>query len=49
MTKTIRLIVPDLQAGDQPTYRLGAQVLAAIAPHTVKQEEIRVTVPTTPR
>lgn len=49
MTKTIRLIVPDWQAGDQPTYRLGAQVLAAIAPYAPQQEEILVTVPTTPR
>ncbi|WP_024747763.1 arginase family protein [Levilactobacillus namurensis] len=44
-TKTIRLVVPDWQAGNQPVYQLGAEILAAIAPNSQHQPEIRVEVP----
>ena len=30
--KTIRLIVPDWQAGDNPVYYFGAKILQVIAP-----------------
>lgn len=40
--KTIRLVVPDWQAGDNPVYRLGAQILATIAPQSEDQVTINV-------
>lgn len=30
--QTLRLVVPDWQAGNNPIYALGAKILAAIAP-----------------
>lgn len=30
--QTLRLVIPDWQAGNNPTYALGAQILKAIAP-----------------
>ena len=40
--KTIRLVVPDWQAGDNPVYKLGAKVLKAIAPENKEQKTITV-------
>ncbi|WP_308556280.1 arginase family protein [uncultured Lactobacillus sp.] len=45
MNKTIRLVVPDWQAGDNPVYELGAKVLKAIAPENKNQPTITVDVP----
>lgn len=47
MTKTIRLVVPDWQAGDNPVYQLGAKVLSAIAPENSNQKTIKVSVENT--
>lgn len=42
--KTIRLVIPDWQAGDNPVYALGAKVLKAIAPENKDQKTITVEV-----
>lgn len=42
--RTIRLVVPDWQAGDNPVYELGAKVLKAIAPENKAQKTITVKV-----
>lgn len=44
MIKTIRLEIPDWQAGDNPVYRLGAAVLATIAPENPNQKTIKIPV-----
>lgn len=44
--QTLRLIVPDWQAGNNPIYSLGAKVLAAIAPDNPQQKSITIDVPT---
>lgn len=44
---TLRLIVPDWQAGVNPTYALGARILAAIAPTNPRQVTETVPVPPT--
>lgn len=38
-TKTLRLNLPQWQGGDHPDYRIGARVLAAIAPEPLGPEE----------
>ena len=43
--KTIRLIVPDWQAGDNPVYYFGAKILQVIAPKKEGQKEITIPVP----
>lgn len=45
MNKTIRLVIPDWQAGNNPVYELGAKVLQAIAPENKNQPTIIVDVP----
>lgn len=40
--KTIRLVVPDWQAGNNSIYKLGAQILETIAPKNKNQETIEV-------
>ena len=45
MSKTIRLEVPDWQAGDNPVYQLGAQILSVIAPINEHQETIKIKIP----
>lgn len=40
--KTIRLVVPDWQAGDNPIYKLGAKVLETVAPKNEDQETIEI-------
>lgn len=47
--KTVRLIIPDWQAGDNPTYALGAQILEVIAPQNVSQETLKINVPRGPQ
>ena len=42
LEKTIRLVIPDWQAGDNPVYELGAKVLKAIAPENKNQKTITV-------
>ncbi|MFD1670699.1 arginase family protein [Agrilactobacillus yilanensis] len=44
MTKTIRLLYPDWQAGAKPEYYLGSQLLAWLAPKNNQQKEITVPV-----
>ncbi len=38
-TKVLRLNLPQWQGGDHPDYRIGARVLAAIAPQALGPEE----------
>lgn len=40
--QTMRLIVPDWQAGDNPVYGLGASILAAIAPKNPEQVTVKL-------
>lgn len=42
MPKTLRLLAPDWQAGDQPVYYLGAQLLSWLAPKNAHQTEVRL-------
>src|SRR5699024_130937 len=46
MTKTIRLMYPDWQSGDNPVYYFGAQLLNWLAPQNTQQKLIKV--PITP-
>lgn len=41
--QTLRLIVPDWQAGNNPIYALGAQILAAIAPRIPNTRRLQLT------
>lgn len=43
--QTLRLVVPDWQAGNNPIYALGAKILAAIAPENPHQETLTIDVP----
>lgn len=49
MNKTIRLEIPDWQAGNNPVYKLGAQILSVIAPINNNQKEIKISVPDYPQ
>ncbi|MGQ5709005.1 arginase family protein [Lactobacillus sp. PSON] len=49
MSKTIRLEIPDWQAGNNPVYKLGSQILSVIAPNNNNQKEIKIPVPDTPQ
>lgn len=40
--QTMRLVVPDWQAGNNPVYALGAKILAAIAPESPEQVTVKV-------
>jgi arginase len=40
--KTIRLVVPDWQAGNNPVYSLGANILATVAPESTTQPTVKV-------
>lgn len=40
--KTIRLVVPDWQAGNNPVYSLGASILATVAPDSTSQPTVNV-------
>lgn len=40
--QTMRLVVPDWQAGNNPVYALGANILATIAPANVNQAVVKV-------
>lgn len=40
--QTMRLVVPDWQAGNNPVYGLGANILAAIAPESPAQVTVKV-------
>lgn len=42
MNKTIRMIVPDWQSGDNPVYYFGAQLLNWLAPDNPHQKELTV-------
>lgn len=42
MSKTIRLTVPDWQAGNNPLYYLGAQVLNFLAPRNPQQKQFTI-------
>lgn len=42
MSKTIRLLFPEWQGGNNPTYFLGAQLLAWLAPKNHNQKEIKI-------
>lgn len=44
MKKTIRLLFPQWQGGNNPTYYLGSQLLAWLAPKNSEQKEIKVLV-----
>lgn len=44
--QTLRLVIPDWQAGNNPTYALGAQILKAIAPANDNQPTVTIDVPT---
>ena len=46
--KTIRLVIPDWQGGDNPVYALGAKILKAIAPANDNQSTVTIDVPTEP-
>lgn len=46
--KTIRLVIPDWQGGDNPVYALGAKILKAIAPANDNQPTVTIDVPTGP-
>lgn len=42
MAKTLRLIAPDWQAGNKPTYYFGAELLAWLAPQNPNQTQIHL-------
>lgn len=48
MEKTLRLTVPDWQAGQNPVYRLGAEILTTIAPENYEQDSATVRIPDQP-
>lgn len=46
MSKTVRLMIPDWQGGNKPTYALGAKLMAWLAPENNQQKTIEI--PTAP-
>ena len=48
MGKKLRLTVPDWQAGQNPVYKLGAEILTTIAPKNPEQDSATVRIPDQP-